>query len=139
MSTHPPEERITAWREGLLTPPEAAALKEHCRQCPRCDEIRREIDIVLRALAIDAASRPAPSRSFWPALDAPCRRWAMALASSAAALAGLIIGYAVGTWAPIEERSPSAASTLIPSQTLSDVYFEGIISEQVEDEGGEQL
>lgn len=143
MNTHPPEERIEAWCEGLLASEEARELEEHCRTCARCAEIRREAEAVLRALALDAAQRPAPPQPLWPDLHVqltrPRTRWAMVIAASAAALVGLIIGYTVGTWAPAEDRTTTSAQVLIPSSTgLSEFYFEGMSSGQADHQEGER-
>jgi anti-sigma factor RsiW len=108
-------DRIQAWLDGELSPPDAARFQDHIQQCPHC---RRELDACRRLWELVDTAAPVPELApLWPRLAARLRpqarpqRWSwsyrgLAVAASAA---GLLLGWQLG--GPVASAPAHAGQT----------------------------
>ena len=67
-----PPEILSAWRDGLLPPEQAAWLERHAPGCPACSERLRDYDAAASALAGQVI--PRPGADLWPGVRVAIER-----------------------------------------------------------------
>jgi anti-sigma factor RsiW len=134
-NSHPRGEKILAFLDGELPPPEAEAVREHCRTCEKCRQVVAELSAVQKTLRGHMPSEPL--RPIWPAVrgrlertDRLLFRPAFTLVTTAAVLVGVFLGVLFGS---IGDRSATSETSYIWSAvgssfaeedggTLPDIY-----------------
>jgi anti-sigma factor RsiW len=113
-------DRIPACLDGELAPAEDEAVRTHCRLCRSCGSVFTQSERVQVALIDDARAAQAESAaepSLWPAVRArlhtrrPRFGFVMIATSSAAAVAGLVIGVLLGPGTGLFHRSGGETQT----------------------------
>ncbi|MBM3320881.1 MAG: hypothetical protein FJY73_09425 [Candidatus Eisenbacteria bacterium] len=130
-------EKIRACLDGELAPDESAWVRAHCARCETCHRAWTELENLYRILESDAGAEPL--RPVWPGLRehiAEPRRGALrfpfAVGASAAAAAGLLLGFLLGSaegWLVSRaENSWSEVGTLLTDSetSLDDLYLAGL-------------
>ncbi len=104
------DESLQAWLDGELDEAEAHTVRRHVEECDRCSRAVEELRAVRSVLGSDADL--APLRPMWPAVKArmvaetrPRFGLSFGFATSAAAVAGLIIGLALGGNGDVSQRT----------------------------------
>jgi anti-sigma factor RsiW len=113
------DSRLQAFLDGELSTSEAAAVEDHCSDCPACGAALEESRAVRALMAVDRGDEPL--RPTWPGVrDALPRRvpgrpsLAYLFGASALAAAGLFLGLYLGA-----ESVPSPAATASESSWSS--------------------
>lgn len=132
---HPRGETILAFLDGELAPAFADEVRDHCAACAECRQVSQELSSVREILVAHPGS--APLRPVWPAVQgrlerpaSPFFRPAFGIATTAAALVGILLGVFVGSIGNRHPRHEGAYLwSVVPSSiaqdgggTLPDIY-----------------
>jgi anti-sigma factor RsiW len=130
------EKKIQAYLDSELSSHDAETVRSHCAGCERCGRLLEELSQVQTLLRIDKPAKPL--RPMWPAVmerlsreATPRPGWRFTVGSAAAALAGVILGFFLGTTRPIAPRAEvedvwaDLGSTVVAESgtDLSELYF----------------
>jgi hypothetical protein len=101
-SPHPEEKKLLALLDGELAPVVADQIREHCGACAQCRDALQDLSAVHEMIRAHAPS--GPLRPAWPFVkdrlgrgSLPRLRSAFGVATTAAALVGVLLGVVVGS------------------------------------------
>ncbi|MFC2173150.1 anti-sigma factor family protein [Acidobacteriota bacterium] len=137
------EDRLQAYLDGELTKNQTGRIEGHLARCPSCRGVLDELKAVGHTMKSEAD--PEPLRAMWPAVrerlkrptPAPRHRAAFAMATSAVAVIGVVLGLFLGMWkgeastVATDGAWAEIATTLTAGDaiSLSDIYLAAVPEE----------
>jgi anti-sigma factor RsiW len=119
------EDKLEAMLDGELTRAEASAVRAHCTGCKKCGAALGELEMIDGALEMER--EPSPLRPMWPAVrealvhpSVPRFGFSFGLVTSAAAVAGVVLGVLLGSLDELPEHPLEAAETYSVGSYLGD-------------------